>query len=93
MGIAQAKSLLGGLDDTVYGLRVIGIVHRQPVGNPEDRQRDQSLRWRRQIPQFAAGAEASAAQGDGRDAAVGRQVMGSPQAAIPAARRQASGPR
>jgi hypothetical protein len=53
MGIAQAKSLLGGLDDTVHGLRVIGIVHRQPVGNPEDRQRDQSLRGRRQIPQFA----------------------------------------
>ena len=53
VGIAQAKSLLGGLDDTVHGLRVIGIVHRQPVGNPEDRQRDQSLRWRRQIPQFA----------------------------------------
>ena len=37
----------------MHGLRVIGIVHRQPVGNPEDRQRDQSLRGRRQVPQFA----------------------------------------
>jgi hypothetical protein len=37
----------------VNGLRVVGIGHRQPVGDAEDRQRDQPLRRRRQVPQFA----------------------------------------
>jgi hypothetical protein len=84
MRIAQAKGQLGGFDDTVHGLRVVGIGHRQAVGDAEDRQRDQPLRRRREVPQFPAGAEASAAPDAGRVGCRSPRVTGIPSAAIPA---------
>ena len=53
MRIAQRKCPLGGFDNTVHCLRVVGIGHVQAVGDAKDRQRHQSLRRRRKIPQRA----------------------------------------
>jgi hypothetical protein len=68
--IAQAKGQLGGFDDAVNGSR---RRHRpfQAVGDAEDRQRDQPLRRRGEVPDLPAGAAASAAWCAGR---VGVQV-------------------
>ncbi len=46
MGIAQAKGQLGGFNDAVNGVRVVGLRHIQAVGDAEYRQRDQPLRRR-----------------------------------------------
>ena len=51
MRIAQGKRPLGGFDDTVHRLRVVGIGHLQTVGDAKDRQRYQPLRGRGKIPQ------------------------------------------
>lgn len=53
MRIAQGKRPLGGFDDTVHRLRVVGIGHLQTVGNAKDRQRYQPLRGRGEVPQRA----------------------------------------
>ena len=53
MRIAQGKCPLGGFDDTVHRLRVVGIGHLQTVGDAKDRQRHQPLRGWGKIPQRA----------------------------------------
>ena len=46
VSIAQAKGQLGGFNNAVKGVGVVGLRHVQPVGNAEDCQRDQPLgRW------------------------------------------------
>jgi hypothetical protein len=94
MRIAQGKCPLGGFDDTVHRLRVVGIGHLQTVGDAKDRQRHQPLRRRRKIPQRAL--LVLERQRRRTPGAVGLQVAegdGIPSAAIPCARRSASGPR
>ncbi len=51
MRIAQGKRPLGGFDDTVHRLRLVGIRHLQTVGNAKDRQRHQPLRGWGEVPQ------------------------------------------
>lgn len=53
MRVAQAEGQLGRLHNSVDGHRIVGIGHRQPVGDAEDRQRNQPLGRRREVPQFA----------------------------------------
>ena len=50
MRIAQGKCPLGGFDNTVHRLRVVGIGHLQTVGDAKDRQRYQPLRGWGKIP-------------------------------------------
>ena len=52
MRVAQAESQLGRLNDAVDGHRIVGVGHRQPVGDAEDCQRNQPLGRRREVPQF-----------------------------------------
>lgn len=53
MGVAQAKGQLGGLNDAVDGHRLVGLGHRQAIGNAENGQRYQPLGRRREVPQLA----------------------------------------
>lgn len=53
MRIAQGKRPLGGFDDTVHRLRLVGVGHLQTVGDAEDRQRHQPLCGRGEVPQRA----------------------------------------
>lgn len=94
MRIAQGKCPLGGFDDTVHRLRVVGIGHLQTVGDAKDRQRHQPLRGWGKIPQRALLVlERQRPRTLARWACRSLRVTGIPSVAIPCARRSASGPR
>ncbi len=94
MRIAQGKRPLGGFDDTVHRLRLVGIRHLQTVGNAKDRQRHQPLRGWGEVPQRSL--LVLERQRRRTPGAVGLQVAECdrhPQRGHPWARRSASGPR